>query len=319
MGSSQSSHQRHVAVFGLALAGKTSLIKQFHPSPAIVTAAVTQTDTHKISAGFTTLTFDYPSTDSKLSQTHQWTVFDLDSSPVSHELWATGTHSAGTTGIIFVMDGSDRSTPLNHHSPTAKMLSAALKKTGKATGSAAAAAAGGSGGRSGGAQAVALPLLIFINKYELAGGYTPADVSKGLKLFSYADKKYAPDQTELVLPGPTRLQLCSASTGAGVAQGLEWLNAAMSDRKSVQPGVSFGSEPVAPTTTAATNTTATGTGSAAAGSNTGGGGGSAAAATAGQSGEASNTLAILNVQRAKSTGGSESDRSVSMQNRQLPP
>mgnify|MGYP001563437523 CR=1 FL=1 len=55
----------------------------------------------------------------------------------------------------------------------------------------------------------AVPVLIFANKMDLATALPPSDISQALTLHTIRDRKW-------------HLQACSAKTGEGLNEGLEW-------------------------------------------------------------------------------------------------
>ena len=55
-----------------------------------------------------------------------------------------------------------------------------------------------------------VPLLVLANKQDLANALSAKDVAEGLNLFSTRDR-------------PWQIQTCSAKTGEGLKDGMEWL------------------------------------------------------------------------------------------------
>ena len=55
-----------------------------------------------------------------------------------------------------------------------------------------------------------IPLLIFANKQDLLNALPPQDISKGLNLHTIRDRMW-------------NIQACSAKTGEGLQEGMEWV------------------------------------------------------------------------------------------------
>jgi ADP-ribosylation factor-like protein 3 len=55
-----------------------------------------------------------------------------------------------------------------------------------------------------------IPLLIFANKQDLLNALPPQDISKGLNLSTIRDRMW-------------NIQACSAKTGEGLQEGMEWV------------------------------------------------------------------------------------------------
>ena len=62
-----------------------------------------------------------------------------------------------------------------------------------------------------------VPLLVFANKQDLLSALSAADLAIGLDLHAVKDRAW-------------QIQACSAKTGGGVAEGLQWLLQAIADR-----------------------------------------------------------------------------------------
>jgi ADP-ribosylation factor-like protein 3 len=72
-----------------------------------------------------------------------------------------------------------------------------------------------------------VPLLVFANKQDLLSAMSAADLAIGLDLPAVKDRAW-------------QIQACSAKTGEGVAEGLEWLLRVIADRLPPAPSASAG-------------------------------------------------------------------------------
>ena len=63
-----------------------------------------------------------------------------------------------------------------------------------------------------------VPLLVLANKQDLVNALSAKDVAEGLNLFSIRDR-------------PWQIQPCSAKTGEGLKDGMEWLIKTIGDKK----------------------------------------------------------------------------------------
>lgn len=68
---------------------------------------------------------------------------------------------------------------------------------------------------------VGVPLLVFANKQDLLSALSAADISVGLNLPEIKDRAW-------------QIQACSAKTGEGLAEGMEWLVKVVGDRAAAQ-------------------------------------------------------------------------------------
>ena len=62
-----------------------------------------------------------------------------------------------------------------------------------------------------------IPLLVFANKQDLLSALPAADISVGLSLTSIKDRAW-------------QIQACSAKSGEGLAEGMQWLVKVVSDK-----------------------------------------------------------------------------------------
>ena len=62
-----------------------------------------------------------------------------------------------------------------------------------------------------------VPLLVFANKQDLLSSLPAADISVGLNLTAIKDRAW-------------QIQACSAKTGEGLAEGMQWLVKCVADR-----------------------------------------------------------------------------------------
>jgi ADP-ribosylation factor-like protein 3 len=63
-----------------------------------------------------------------------------------------------------------------------------------------------------------VPLLVFANKQDLLSALSAADISIGLNLPAIRDRAW-------------QIQACSAKTGEGLQEGMEWLVKTVADRQ----------------------------------------------------------------------------------------
>jgi ADP-ribosylation factor-like protein 3 len=77
-----------------------------------------------------------------------------------------------------------------------------------------------------------VPLLVFANKQDLLSALSAADISIGLSLHTIKDRTW-------------QIQACSAKTGEGLQEGLEWLVKTMGERQAAAAGGSGAAVPSA--------------------------------------------------------------------------
>ncbi|XP_060094289.1 ADP-ribosylation factor-like protein 3 [Heteronotia binoei] len=65
---------------------------------------------------------------------------------------------------------------------------------------------------------IGVPLLVFANKQDLATASLAADIAEGLRLHTYRDR-------------PWQIQACSAISGEGVQDGMNWMCSQISSQK----------------------------------------------------------------------------------------